>query len=80
MTTPIWDDLRRTADELEVQIHLAGMDARDRWRALQPRLAELGKAIAAQGDRISDAVSKQLTDVDAAVRRLRDDIVKKPKS
>jgi hypothetical protein len=79
MTTPIWDELRRTADEVEVQIHLAGMEARDRWRALQPRLVDLGKAIAREGDRVSDAVARQLADVDAAVRRLRDDIVKQPK-
>jgi len=39
--TPTWDEVRRIADELELKIHLAGMDARDRWRDLKPRLAEI---------------------------------------
>jgi len=40
-TTTHRDDLRRITDELELEIHLAGLDARDRWRALEPQLYEL---------------------------------------
>ena len=36
-----WDELRRAADEIEIQIHLAGMEARDRWRVIQPRFEKL---------------------------------------
>ena len=79
MANPLWDDLRRTADELEVQMHLAAMDARDRWRALKPRLEELEKTIAREGDRVGQAVSTQLSELGAALRRLRDDIAKNPK-
>jgi hypothetical protein len=79
VANPLWDDLRRTADELEVQMHLAAMDARDRWRALKPRLEELEKTIAREGDRVGQAVSTQLSELGAALRRLRDDIAKNPK-
>ncbi len=34
------NDLRRAADEIRVKLHLAGMDAKDAWDDLQPRLAE----------------------------------------
>jgi hypothetical protein len=52
------------------------MEARDRWRALQPRLAELEKTIAREGERAGQVVTQQLTEVGAALRKLRDDLVK----
>jgi 3-oxoacyl-[acyl-carrier-protein] synthase-3 len=77
MTTtesPSWDDVRRIADELELKIHLAGMDARDRWRELQPRFAELEKTIASTGERAGQIVSKQITAVGTALKQLRDEL------
>jgi hypothetical protein len=73
---PTWDDVRRIADELEVKIHLAGMDARDRWRDLKPRLLEIEKSIAVASKRAGDAVERELAAVGAALRHLRDDIAK----
>ncbi len=78
MANQLWDDLRRTADELELHIHLAAMDARDRWIALQPRLAELERTLAREGDRVGQAVAQQLTELGAALRKLRDDIAQYP--
>jgi hypothetical protein len=74
--SPIWDDVRRVADELALQIHLGSMEARDRWRALQPRLEELEKTIAREGERAGQVVTQQLAEVGAALRRLRDDLAK----
>jgi len=71
-----WDEVRRIADELELKIHLAGMDARDRWRALQPRIVEIERALTRAGQRAGDTVERELASVGAALRRLRDDIVK----
>lgn len=65
-----WDEMRRIADELELKLHLASMDARDRWRAMQPRLAELEKQIAVSADRAHDAILKELN----AWRQLRHDM------
>jgi hypothetical protein len=76
MPSPIWDDVRRVADELALQIHLGTMEARDRWRALQPRLEELEKTIAREGERAGQVVTQQLSEVGAALRRLRDDLAK----
>jgi hypothetical protein len=73
-----WDDIRRIADELELKIHLAGMDARDRWRALQPRLAELERSITRSGQRASEVMDRELSAIGAAIRRLRDDVAARP--
>ena len=40
-STFTWDDVRRFTDQLELKIHLAGMDARDRWEALKPKVSAL---------------------------------------
>jgi hypothetical protein len=71
----LFDDLRRMADELEVQIHLAGMEARERWNALQPRLAAVEREVVRKSDLAEEAVAKELTELGVALRKLRDDIV-----
>ena len=75
--TATWAELRRIADEVELKIHLAGMDARDRWRALEPRIVDLEHRLATTGKRAGDVVARELAAVGTALRRLRDD-VKKP--
>ena len=69
-----WNDVRRLADELELRIHLAEMDARDRWHELEPRLEKLEHQIAHSGEQVEDAVVRELHEVRDALRALRDDI------
>jgi len=69
-----WDDVRRIVDELELKIHLAGMDARDRWRSLQPRLAKVEQAIEERSERVSRKVTEELKAIGTALRELRDEI------
>jgi hypothetical protein len=71
---PPWQDVRRIVDEIELQIHLASMDARDRWRALQPQLAQLEHAIAHPGERTGEAVTHELSEIGAALAHMRDEI------
>jgi len=73
---PAWTEVRRIADELELKIHLASMDARDRWRELKPRLVEIEQSIADAGKRAGDVIERELASVGAALCRLRDDIAK----
>jgi hypothetical protein len=55
--------LRTLRDEIRLDLHLAGMEARDRWTAIEPRIEEAEllardvteasrKAIAEIGDRV----------------------------
>lgn len=50
------DDLRRTADEIRVKLHLAGMDAKDAWDEVQPRLSEFEQRFDAKAEEVGDEV------------------------
>jgi len=69
-----WDEVRQIADELELKIHLAGMDARDRWHALQPRMAQLEQTLASSSKRAGEVIERELSAIGAALRKLRDDV------
>ena len=71
-----WDEVKRMAQELDVQAHLAEMELRTRWEQLKPKVGELEKQLAAAGKTVNDAVEKELASVGAALRKLRDDIKK----
>jgi IS1 family transposase len=75
-----WNEVRRIADELALEIHLAGMEARDRWRALQPRLASIEKSISSAGKHATEVVEREVSSIGAALRRLKTDIAASPKS
>lgn len=79
-TPTVWDEIRRTTDELELKIHLGSMEARDRWHALQPRLTRLKQAMEAKTTEASAWVAEELTGVGDLVRELRDDIVARTKN
>jgi hypothetical protein len=72
--TDTWTELRRLADELELKIHLAGMEARDRWRVIQPKLAEVEQAIERAGQRADEVVAQKLSKLGLALRKLADDL------
>ena len=48
------NDLRRVADEIRVKLHLAGMDAKDAWDELEPKLAEFEQQFDAKAGEVSD--------------------------
>lgn len=69
-----WGDIRRLADELELEIHLAGMDARDRWHTIEPRLVAFERRMKAGGERAGKAVARELEAIWDALRGLDDDV------
>ncbi|MGE0395301.1 MAG: hypothetical protein AB7T06_01140 [Kofleriaceae bacterium] len=64
-------------DELGLEIHLASMEIRDRWRALQPRIENMENKILKASDRAEAAVEKELEALGKAMRDLRDDLAKR---
>jgi uncharacterized protein with HEPN domain len=72
-----WDDIRRMRDEVEVQIHLAGMDMKDRWKALAPRLHAVEKAVASTAISIADDVKEELHSLRTIMQEMRDDVAEK---
>ncbi len=72
--TSTWDDVRRVADELRLKLHLAGMEAREQWDKLQPKLSELQQSVESGAHGAGSAVSEQLSSLGATLRRLLADI------
>jgi hypothetical protein len=78
MTKPINEcvELRRIADEVELKIHLAGMEVRDRWQVLKPRLAEVEKKLARTSERATKLAQDEVAAVGQALHKLRDDLAR----
>ena len=64
-TTPLMQDVRRLADEIRVQLHLGGMEAKDAWTKLQPRL----QAFEQRFDRATDDAADDLDELAATLRK-----------
>jgi hypothetical protein len=63
--------LRALRDEVRVQIHLGGLDVKDAWRELEPRLeTALGRA----ATEVSDASRTVVAEVTASLRSLRESL------
>jgi hypothetical protein len=72
--TTTWDDVRRVRDELRLKLHLAGMEAREQWDKLQPRLAEIEHSVESGAQKAGTAVSEQLSSLGSALRKLLGEI------
>ncbi len=48
------NDLQRAADEIKLKLHLAGMDAKDAWEEVQPRLAEFEQRFDAKAEEVGE--------------------------
>jgi len=71
-----WDEVKRMAQELDVQMHLAAMETREKWNELKPKIGEVEQRLANAGKVVNDAVEKELSSIGAALRRIRDEINK----
>jgi hypothetical protein len=64
-------EIRRIVDEIRVRIHLAGMEAKDAWRRLEPKVTALEHRIEHQLDRNADETTTNLDEIAGA---LHDDL------
>jgi hypothetical protein len=70
--TPIATQLQGLADEIRVKIHLAGMDAKDAWAKLEPRLQSYQGKVHKATDKLASEVTKLGQDLEAEMTKLRD--------
>lgn len=63
MTDKTNHELRRLADEIRVRIHLAGMDLKDAWKRLEPRVSELEHRIEQRFDRDAKDTTDNLAEI-----------------
>ena len=57
-------------DEVRVRLHLAGMEAKDEWKKLEPHLEEVERTAEA----FTDATGRAIDDAVARLRRLREQL------
>jgi hypothetical protein len=72
--SPTWDDVRRLADEVKLKVHLAGMDLKDRWKALEPEFHNLEEKVRATGEKAESMLSAQAEAIGASLRKLADEL------
>ena len=58
--------MRTLSDEVRVKLHLAGMDAKDEWKKIEPRLAEIERA----AEDLTDATRLAVNDTIARLDKI----------
>ncbi len=69
-----FDELRRRRDQLRLEIHLARMEAKERWRTFEPRLHEaerFAKDVTQVSRRAMGEISGKLRDLRVSLDDLR---------
>lgn len=67
------EDLQTIRDEVRVKMHLATLDAKEYWKQLEPRVAEIEHRIVHDtGEQARDAITGLMVDVSGALKKLRD--------
>jgi hypothetical protein len=74
MRTDTMAEIRRLADAIELEAHLARMEVRDRWAQLKPKIHDLERSIARVGRDAGRTVAKRATKLATALKVLRDEI------
>lgn len=75
----LWDEIKRISDELEVKVHLATMDAKDRWAELKPRVHGLKEKMDAGATAVGERVVEEMNNVGKLIKELRDDVIARAK-
>lgn|GEM_PF-1468033 len=57
------EDLRRTADEIRVKLHLATMDVKDAWDDIQPRLQDFEQRFDAKAGEVGEELKALGSDI-----------------
>lgn len=57
------NDLKQAADEIKLKMHLAGMDAKDAWDEIQPRIADFERRFDEKADEVSDELKALGSDI-----------------
>lgn len=65
------DDVRRLADELELEVQLAGMTSRERWRLVAVRLTALDEELEQSGHELTDSIEGQIAVLHTLLHDLR---------
>ncbi|MGB5702568.1 MAG: hypothetical protein WBM48_07115 [Polyangiales bacterium] len=65
------NDLRKAADEIKLKLHLAGMDAKDAWDEVQPRLADFEQRFDAKAEEVGDELKALGNDIKQRLQNIK---------
>jgi transposase len=66
------EDLRSLRDEVRLNIHLAGMDAKSGWQKLEQQIEDADRRATEAGKKASHEVAESLRKLRGAVKAFRD--------
>lgn len=76
--TSAWDDVKRIADEVKLKLHLAGMEAKEQWKKLEPKMMELEQKVKANvkdgGEKAVGVVGEQVEAFATGLRQFADEL------
>ena len=64
------EDLQRLADQIRLKVHLAGMDAKDVWSRLEPKLFSYERKAEKATDKVADDLARVAKELKRDLRRL----------
>jgi hypothetical protein len=62
--------LKTLRDEIRVDLHLAGMDAKDKWKEMEPKLRDAEKLL----DNVSETSRKAMEEMVEGFRKFRESL------
>jgi tetrahydromethanopterin S-methyltransferase subunit G len=65
------EDLRRAADEIKLKLHLAGMDAKDAWNEIQPRLEDFERRFDSKAGEVGDELKSLGNDIKKRLQNIK---------
>jgi gas vesicle protein len=66
----LMEELTALADQVQLKLHLGGMDAQDAWRRLEPQLSELKERVSSASGALAQEAKKSAADVKAELHDL----------
>lgn len=69
-SSTLQQNVRRLADEIRVRLHLAGMEAKDAWSKIEPRVYEFEKKAEAARDRIGEDLNRVGSELEEQMKKL----------
>lgn len=64
-------DLQTARDEIKLKLHLAGMDAKQAWHDLEPRLGQLEKQVSDTTAETAEAAQRVIDELKSSFAELR---------
>jgi hypothetical protein len=71
------DELKKAFEQVKLKLHLAGMDVRDAWKAVEPRLDDLEAKLVDAGRDAGRELAASFEQLGGALRRLGSEIEKR---